>query len=110
MPTVTKNLGQLAPSNGVVTDLYVVPSGGKAEGLALMVANRAQAVGSIRISHAIAGAADNNSQYLYWGQSIQIGETLSIVLPKVVLASTDVLRVTAFGSLSFNLYGTETTP
>lgn len=58
---------------------------------------------------AVAGAVDNNNQYLYYDVSILGNETFAATLG-IALATTDVVRVYAtLATLTFTLAGLEIT-
>lgn len=107
MTDTFKSLGQTNPSATTLTDSYTVPSSTSATVSSIVVTNRSATATSFRISHALAGAADNNKQYLYYDTPIAGNDTLVVTLG-ATLATTDVIRVYAtLATLSFNIYGVE---
>lgn len=109
MTDTFKSLGQVNPSATTLTDAYTVPSSTSAVVSSIVVTNRSATATSFRISHALAGAADNNKQYLYYDTPIAGNDTLVVTLG-AALATTDVIRVYAtLATLSFNIYGVEVT-
>jgi len=104
-----KVLGQLSPAAATLTDLYTVPASTKTVLSSITVANRSAALTKFRISVAVAGAADDNKQYLYYDVTILGSDTFAATLG-ITLSATDVVRIYATAAtLSFNLFGTEIT-
>jgi hypothetical protein len=72
------------------------------------VCNRSTAA-TFRISVAIAGAANDNKQYIYYDTPIPANETLMATVG-ISLGAADVIRVYASSAnLSFNIFGIEIT-
>lgn len=108
MSQTYKILAQSHPSATTLTDIYTVPALTSAVISSLVVCNQSTAT-SFRVSVAVAGAADNVKQYLFFDAAIQANETQPYVLG-ISLATTDVLRVYAtLATLSFNVFGVENT-
>jgi ribosomal protein S2 len=102
-----KVLGQLNPLAVTLTALYTVPASKEVVTSSIVVTNRSAVATSFRISVAVAGAVDDNKQYLYYDISIPGNDTF-IATIGITLAATDVVRVYAtLATLSFNLFGTE---
>lgn len=100
-----KVLAQSNPSAASLTDAYTVPASTQAVISSVTVANRSATPTSFRISVAVAGAADDNKQYLYYDVPIAGNDTFAATLG-ISLAATDVLRVYAtLATLSFNVFG-----
>ena len=110
MATYTKkSLGQSNPSATTLTDIYTVPASTTGIVTTITVANRSATATSFRISHALAGAVDDNKQYLYYDCSIGGNDVVQITT-SIPMATTDVLRVYAtLATLSFNIDGIEET-
>lgn len=107
MAIARKNLGQSTPSAATLTDIYTVPAATTGIITTITVANRSATATSFRISHALAGAADNDKQYLYYDVEIPGNDTFQATTA-IPLATTDVLRVYAtLATLSFNIHGEE---
>ena len=108
MAEAQKVLGQSAPLATTLTDLYT--AGAKAVGSSLVICNRSASVPAhARVSVAVAGAADDPKQYVYYDLEIPGGETF-IATIGWTLAITDVVRVyNDLATLSFNLFGVEIT-
>lgn len=107
MAQTWKILGQSNPSATTLTDIGTVPSA--TEWVAhVIVANRAAAATSFRISLAPNGAADDNSQYIAYDVPIAANDVY--VSPKFGLDATDKVRVYAtLATLTFTLTGVERT-
>lgn len=97
-------LAQAAPAATTLTDAYAVPSARHAT-LEVVICNRG-ADATIRLAHAIGGAADDPAQYLLWDLFVAAGETKSTA--RFTAAATDVIRVYgSTGDLTFNVNGIE---
>jgi hypothetical protein len=104
-----KVLGQLNPSATTLTTLYTVPALTSTVVSTLTVCEQNGVATNFRVSVAVAGAANNAKQYLYYNAPIEANETLALTLG-ITLATTDVLKVYAgTANLSFNAFGAETT-
>lgn len=110
---VGKNLGQAEPASTVLTSLYVTPSTVLTTKAKTVIAcnNSSTATDFIRISVAIAGAADTAAQYIFGGNGTNLGvvpgDTFYAQLD-IELAPTDVIRCySANGTSAFNLFGEE---
>jgi hypothetical protein len=102
-----KVLGQSSPSATTLTDIYTVPALKQAVISTITVCNRAASISTFRISVAPAGAADANSQYLYYDLSISENNSFAATIG-ITLNTTDVVRVySSSTNLSFSLFGTE---
>jgi hypothetical protein len=109
MAETLKVLGQDDPTATVLTDLYTVPGATSAVVSSIMVCNQNATAIKFRVSVAIAGAADDPKQYLYYDVAIPALNTFAATLG-VSLATTDVVRVESdTANVSFNLFGTEVT-
>ena len=109
MATTRKCLGQSNPSAATLTDAYTVPASTQATVSSLVVCNRSATATTFRISVAIAGAANDNKQYLYFDTNIPGNDTF-IATVGLTLAATDVIRVYAtLATLSFGFFGIEVT-
>lgn len=103
-----KVLAQVNPAATTLSTLYTVPSSTSATASSLVVCNQG-ADATFRVSVAVAGAADNAKQYIYYGLSIPANETF-IATIGLTLAQTDVVRVyCSTANCSFSLFGCELT-
>jgi hypothetical protein len=104
-----KVLGQSNPLATTLTDLYTVPAATQAICSTLTICNRSGTGTAFRVSVAIAGAVDDNKQYIAYDASIA-GNTFVTVTIGITLGATDVVRVYAtLATLSFQLFGVELT-
>lgn len=104
--TALKVLGQSDPNAATLTDLYTVTTGKSGVVSKLQIANRNATPALIRVSVAIAGASDDNKQYLIYDHPMEGNH--AIELGGIALASTDVLRVrSSVANVSFNAFGME---
>jgi hypothetical protein len=107
MADVAKVLAQVNPSATTLTDAYTVPGATSTVLSSIFVANRSSTPTSFRISIAVAGAADNNKQYIYYDVNIPGNDTFATTTG-ITLATTDIVRVYAtLATLSFTIVGVE---
>ena len=109
MADTAKSLGQAIPVAATLTTLYTVPGATSGVVSSLVVCNQGDQAAAFRVAHAVAGAADESKQYLYYDEPLDSHRAFPITLG-VTLAATDVLRVQSdTGRVSFNVYGIEIT-
>ena len=109
MANTLKVLGQTNPAAATLTDSYTVPGATSATVSTITVANRSATATEFRISVAVAGAANNNIQYIAYDAPIAGNDTISLTIG-LTLAATDVVRVYAtLATLTFNIFGVEVT-
>lgn len=109
MADTFKSLGQSIPVAATLTDLYTVPAVTSTVGSSLVACNTGDTEARIRVSHAIAGAADTAAQYLWYDLPLAAHDTFAPTLGPT-FATTDVIRVQSdTGLVAFNLYGTQVT-
>lgn len=91
-----------------LTTLYTVPALTQATVSSLVICNRSASSRTFRVSIAVAGAADDPKQYLYYDVTLTKNNTFAATLG-LTLGAGDVVRVgaSAVGSLSASLYGIE---
>jgi len=107
MAEYLKILGQQAPSSGVSTDLYTVPSNYQTVISKVYVCNRGATQASFRISIAANGAALANNQYIYYDTPLTSGDTF-VVQGGITIDSTDKVRVySSTSDLTFIAFGSE---
>ena len=109
MADTSKILAQSIPSAATSTDLYTVPSATTTVASTICVCNQSATATTFRISVAVAGATLATKQYLYYDVPIGGNDTFMATIG-ITLGATDVVRVYAtLATLSFNLFGIETT-
>lgn len=97
-------LAQSAPAATTLTDAYTVPAGKRAT-VEVTACNRSGAT-TIRLQHAIDGAASANAQYLLYDYALGANEAK--VTAPITLGAADVVRVySTSGNVSFNVNGIE---
>lgn len=102
-----KVLGQSNPSATTLTDAYTVPSATTTVISTITITNRSATATSFRISVAVAGAADDNKQYIAYDVPISGNETIAYTMG-ITLSAADIVRVYAtLATLSFNIFGVE---
>jgi len=103
-----KVLGQLSPSATTLSTLYTVPSTTQTTVSGISICNTGASPVTIRLSVAVAGAADNVKQYIYYDYVIASKDTLIVVMG-MTLNETDVVKVYASATnVAFNIFGVET--
>ncbi len=104
MTDVWGALAQSLPSATTLTTAYTVPAAKHAT-IEVVICNRGAAA-TVRLSHAIDGAADTGAQYLLYDFPLDAGEAKSTA--RFTVASTDIIRVYSdTGTVSFNVNGIE---
>jgi hypothetical protein len=100
---------QLAPAAATLTPIYTVPPGTYAVLSRIVITNRDPAPTSYRVSIAVAGAADDPSQYLAYDMPVYGNDSLALLSSKgVTLGPGDEVRVYATdATLSFAVFGVE---
>jgi len=109
MANTLKVLAQTNPLAATLTDSYTVPGATSATVSTITIANRSATATQFRISVAVAGAANDNKQYIVYDAEIAGNDTIALTLG-ITLAATDVVRVYAtLAAVSFNVFGVEVT-
>ncbi len=104
MAAVWGALGQVAPPATTLTTAYTVPAL-KHAAVQVVVANTGLAA-TVRVSHAIAGAADNIKQYVMYDYALAAAASVST--SKFALKAADVVRVYAStATVAFQVNGIE---
>ncbi len=97
-------LAQVAPAATTLTDAYTVPASKRAT-VNVIVCNRSVAT-SIRVSHALNGAADAVAQYLLY--DFNVDDNNSVETTNFTLGDGDIVRVySTSGNVTFNVNGIE---
>lgn len=102
-----KVLAQSAPSATTATDVYTVGSGIETVISTIIIANRAAAAGTFRLSVRPNGASQTNAMYLAYDVPIAANDSTTLTLG-ITMDAADVL--TAYCSsadMSINIFGTE---
>lgn len=108
MASTFKVLGQINPSVTTLTTIYTVPGATQAIVSQVFVTNRSATATTFRFSVAVAGAADDPKQYVYYDAQIDGNATLP--LGAFTLGAADVLRGYAgAATLTFSAFGEEMT-
>jgi hypothetical protein len=104
MSQTSKILGQVAPAANTLTALYTVPRSAIIS--TVRVCNRNAVADTVRISVAIAGAADATAQYVI--DEVLPGLSSIGITEGWALNATDVIRCFSLnGTTSFNVFGVE---
>jgi hypothetical protein len=103
-----KVLGQVNPAATTLTTLYTVPAATTTVCSTLVICEKGGAAATFRLSVAVAGAADNAKQYLFYDAALTANETKAVTIG-ITLGATDVVKVYASTvNVVFNLFGAET--
>jgi len=106
MAEANKVLAQVKPAAATQTTLYTVPGGGVLSAVGHLTICNQGAATTFRVRINIAGAGDDDKQYLFYDTPIGAGE--SIPCGPIVMATTDVMKVYAtLATVNFVLQGTE---
>jgi len=109
MAETLKILAQLSPAATTLTTLYTVPAATSAVISSLVICNQNVTTINFRISLAIAGAANNVKQYIYYDLPLLANDTF-IATIGISLATTDLIRVYSdTTNVSFSVTGVEIT-
>ena len=105
-----KVLGQTALAATTLSPIYTVPATVRSALIStVFVCNRSASQTTFRISVAVAGAADAQSQYIYYDIAIPGNDTFAATVG-LTLGATDVLRGYAGNSnLTMSVFGEEIT-
>lgn len=109
MAETQKVLGQAALAATTLTDLYTVPSLTQAVVSTVMVCNRSGTPTTFRLSVAVAGAANDDKQYITYDAPLAANEVWSYTIG-ATLGAADVVRgYAAAATVSMALFGAEVT-
>ena len=106
-----KVLGQSEPAVTTLTDVYTVPVNTQAVISSVSICNTAVSGSDalVRVSIAIAGAADTEAQYILYDFKLIQNDTQEIAIG-MTLDATDVVRVESdVTDVAFNIFGSEIT-
>jgi hypothetical protein len=103
-----KILGQAAPANTNLTDIYTVPAQTMATISTITVCNLSASLTNFRISVAANGELDSIKQYLFYDQEIDTKTTFAVTIG-ITLGPGDKIRAKAAtgNTLTFNIFGIE---
>lgn len=107
MPDTFRSLAQTLPDAATLTDLYVASAPTVVS--SVVICNTTAVEQTVRLAHAIGGAADGLPQYLYYDLPIASKDTFTATLG-ITLAAADVLRgYTSATGVTFQVYGVTVT-
>lgn len=107
MTFTRKVLGQAKPAAATLTDLYTVGALKQAWVSSIVATNESATPTAIRVSVAVAGAADATSQYIAYDLPIGANEVITFDLG-VGLATTDKIRCyCTLATVNFSAFGGE---
>jgi len=102
-------LGQAALAATTLTDVYTVGNGVQAIISSIMVANRDSSSHKYRLAIAVAGAADDNKQYIAYDVNL-LPEATDNWVCGLTLGAGDVVRAYADAAeVTVSVFGTEVT-
>jgi glucose-6-phosphate dehydrogenase assembly protein OpcA len=109
MATAAKVLGQSNPAATTATTLYTVPAATATVVYTISACNQAATAGTFRIAVRPAGATLAAAHYLAYDSAIAANGSVFLTLG-ITLAATDVVTVYASSAtMSFAMFGIETT-
>lgn len=98
-------LGQVSPAATTLTACYTVPALKRAA-VQVIICNTGAAAVTVRVAHAINGAANVPAQYILYDFSLAVAASYNTT--KLALAAGDVIRVYASAAnVAFNVNGVE---
>jgi len=107
MAETVKVLGQVDVAASTQTTLYTVPGATQCTVSTLHVCNRNASTVHFRARINVAGAADDNKQFLYFDTELSKNESFSATLG-LTLGAADVVKVQADSTgVCFSLFGAE---
>lgn len=102
-----KVLAQTNPSATTLTDSYTVPGGSDAVISSIFACNRSSTPTTVRVSVAVAGAGDDNKQYIAYDLPLAGNDSIPICAG-ITVGTTDVIRVYAHdATVTFSIFGEE---
>ena len=108
MSDIIKVLGQLDSSATTQQTLYTVPDLTQTTVSSFVACNRTGSAITFRLRINIAGASDDDKQFLYYGKSVAANDTFTAVIG-MCLGQKDVVKTYASATnMSFTLFGVET--
>ena len=109
MAQAYKVLGQANPTAATPADLYTVPAATETVVSTISATNRSGTASAIRISIAIDGAAEADTQWIVYDYSLAGNDTY-ILTAGISLDATDKIRVeTVNATVTFQAFGVEIT-
>tara|TARA_R110002051_G_scaffold188844_2_gene258231 strand:- start:505 stop:834 length:330 start_codon:yes stop_codon:yes gene_type:complete len=108
MSDVIKVLGQADTAATTETTLYTVPNLAQTTVSSFVACNRTGSAITFRLRVNVAGASNDDKQFLYYDKSVAANSTFTAVIG-ICLGQADVLKVYASAvNMSFNIFGVET--
>jgi hypothetical protein len=105
---IIKVLGQLDTAATTETTLYTVPNLAQTTVSSFVACNRTGSAITFRLRVNVAGASNDDKQFLYYDKSVAANSTFTAVIG-ICLGQKDVLKVYASAvNMSFNIFGVET--
>lgn len=99
------SLGQVVPAATTLTAAYTVPALRHAV-ITVIITNEAAAAATVRLAHAVNGAANANQQYMLYDYALAANATTTTA--RFTVNAGDIVRVYASsGTVSFNINGIE---
>jgi len=105
---VIKVLGQLDAAATTQETLYTVPDLTQTTVSSFVACNRTGSAITFRLRINVAGAGDDDKQFLYYGKSVAANDTFTAVIG-MCLGQADVVKTYASAvDMSFTLFGVQT--
>lgn len=109
MAQTPKVLWQNAPAGTTLTKVYTVPGLTNTLVSSIAICNRSPTPTNFRLSLRVAGAADDNKQYLYYDQAIDSNETFIATIGVTLGAADEVWFLQTAATLACQGFGVEQT-
>jgi len=107
MANAYKVLAQSAPSAATATDVYTVPAATETVISTVIIANRAAAAGTFRLSVRPNGGTQTNAMYCAYDVPVAANDSTTLTLG-LTMDATDVITVyCSSADMSINIFGTE---
>ena len=109
MADTLKVLGQAAPSDTNLTDLYTVPDATVTTVSSIAACNRSGGALTFRVAVRPSGATVANKHYIYYDKAVAANDTVFIIVG-ITLSDDDIVSVrsSSADNISFSIFGVET--
>ena len=102
-----KVLAQSAPSAATATNVYTVGSGVETVISTIIIANRAAAAGTFRLSVRPNGGTQTNAMYCAYDVPVAANDSTTLTLGLTVDATDVITAYCSSADMSINVFGTE---
>jgi hypothetical protein len=102
-----KLLGQVLPSGGSLTPLYICPENRQVVASTLFITNQSSQDATFRVSVAMNGESDATKHYLYYDEPIRAKRSYEVTRGITLQENCHIRVYSSNGQISFNLFGDE---